>query len=794
MNPTPAEFTAVNPDDTNSALADGERASSANPAQSSSPAPSVFLMTNSFETGGSERQFVELARALHPANYRVSLGCLQPKGPLQKDIGPVHHFGLGGSLYRMKSMRTRYRLARYLRRSGIAIAHAFDYYTNLTLIPAAKLARTPVVIGSLRQLGDLLTPAQRRAQLAMFRWSDCVVCNSQAAAERLVQQGFQPDRLVVIGNGLPPSAFMEAVPALPRRPGFLRIGMIARMNARSKNHSILLQAAAWLRNRIQNFEIVLVGDGPLRSELERQANELGIGEQVRFLGDRRDVPSILASLDITVLPSASESLSNAILESMAAGVPVIANQVGGNIELLANDRGILLPPNDLDAFAAAIEKLAADTPLRESLGRNARKFAQENFTVEQIRKRHEQLYSQLLEKKGWRSNSLVTRATRTTTRVPLRVTIVAASLRYVGGQSVQADLLLRHWQNDPDVQADLIPIDPSFPPALKWVEAIPGLRTIVREPLYIRALWRGLENADVAHIFSASYWSFLVAPVPAWLVARLRKKKVLLHYHSGEARDHLQRFRTARPMLARMDLLVVPSGYLVDVFREFGLKAEVVPNILDLSQFSFRTRRPLRPHLVCTRGFHPYYRVDLVVQAFAKIQKAFPDARLDLAGGGPVEAEIRALVQDLSLSRVNFLGVVSRENIGRVYDQADIFVNASSLDNMPVSILEAFASGTPVASTAPEGMNYLVDHERTGLLSAPGDAVSLADNILRLLRDEDLSFRLAAAAYEESSRYRWTAVREQWLSAYRTLTSESKAEARQSNRSCCGVNGRSSAK
>ena len=137
-----------------------------------------------------------------------------------------------------------------------------------------------------------------------------------------------------------------------------------------------------------------------------------------------------------------------------------------------------------------------------------------------------------------------------------------------------------------------------------------------------------------------------------------------------------------------------------------------------------------------------------------------------------MEGRIRDLVQKLKLSGVRFLGVVSRDEIGRVYDEADIFVNASSLDNMPVSILEAFASGTPVVSTAPEGMRYLVDHERTGLLSPPGDAAPLAENILRLLRDEELSSRLAANAYEESSRYRWTAVRERWLAAYRTLMRE----------------------
>jgi L-malate glycosyltransferase len=358
---------------------------------------------------------------------------------------------------------------------------------------------------------------------------------------------------------------------------------------------------------------------------------------------------------------------------------------------------------------------------------------------------------------------------RTTLHAPLRVAIVAASLRYVGGQSVQADLLASYWQGDSEVHAEFVPIDPPFPRGLRWIEKIPYLRTVVRQPLYARALWHGLKRANMVHIFSASYWSFLLVSVPAWIVARLQGKKVLLHYHSGEARDHLRRFRSSRPILERMDMLVVPSGYLVDVFSEFGLKAKVVPNIFDPSQFSFKSRAPLRPHLVCTRGFGSYYRVDLVVRAFALVQKVYPEARLDLAGEGPLEEKVRELVRELGISGVRFLGVVPRADIGKAYANADIFVNASSLDNMPVSVIEAFACGTPVVSTAPEGMTYLVDQERTGLLSPVGEAESLAENILRLLRDRELSSRLASKAYEESQRYCWTAVREQWLTAYRTL-------------------------
>ena len=351
----------------------------------------------------------------------------------------------------------------------------------------------------------------------------------------------------------------------------------------------------------------------------------------------------------------------------------------------------------------------------------------------------------------------------------LKVSIVAASLRYVGGQSVQADLLVRHWHNDPAADVEFIPIDPELPSFLHWVERVPFLRTLVRQPFYLVSLWRAVGRTEIAHIFSASYWSFLIAPAPALWIARLRGKKAIIHYHSGEARDHLRRFASARAILPKADRLVVPSEYLVDVFREFGITAQAVANIVDVGQFSFRERRPVRPHLICTRGFHPYYRVDDVVRAFARVKEQFPDACLDLLGHGPSEKEIRGLVRSLSLSGVHFFGAIPRDQIGHYYDQADIFVNASWVDNMPVSIMEAFASGTPVVSTAAESIPYLVEHERTGLLSEVRNPRALAENIIRLLRDPELYASLAVAAYEKSKAFCWPAVRQQWLDIYHSI-------------------------
>lgn len=732
--------------------------------------PGVFLMIESFETGGSERQFAALAKSLNPQSIRVSLGCIRQRGAFVEGLGELPQFRLGGSLYGLQSWRTRFRLARHLRTTGIAVAQAFDFYSNLTLIPSARMAGVSVVIGSQRQLGDLLTPAQTYVQTCAFRWCDAIVCNSRAAARRLLEQGLAEDKVVVIGNGLPASAFAETPCALTRRPGLLRVGMIARMNTRAKNHGTFLRVAARLRDKFPGLEFVLVGDGPLRQELEGEAESLGVAGQVHFLGDRRDIPAILASLDVSVLPSASESLSNVILESMAAGVPVVASNVGGNPELVTQDRGILFALENVDEAVAAIEMLLQDQARRAELGSNARRFAQAHFRAEGMGEHYEELYTELLAKKRWQpdARSFVS-PPLPGNRARLRVAIVAASLRYVGGQSVQADLLLRHWKGDPEIEARLIPIDPLLPRALAWVERIPLLRTVVRQPFYLWSLWRGFRDIDIAHIFSASYWSFLIAPTPALLIARLRNKRAIIHYHSGEARDHLLRFRSAHRALRQADRLVVPSGYLMDVFREFGFQTHVVPNIVDETQFSFRERRPLRPDLICTRGFHPYYSVDVVVRAFAEMQKEFPDARLNLVGKGPSEVEIRNLVRDLRVPGVHFTGVASREQIGCFYDHADIFVNASWLDNMPVSIMEAFASGNPVVTTDPEGIRYLVEHERTGLLSPVGDTKALASNVMRLLRNPDLASRLASNAYEESQSYRWTAVRQRWLDQYRSV-------------------------
>jgi glycosyltransferase involved in cell wall biosynthesis len=169
--------------------------------------------------------------------------------------------------------------------------------------------------------------------------------------------------------------------------------MIARMNNAVKNHPAFLRAATTLAKQYPAVEFVLVGDGPFRPSLEQMAAELGIQEKVLFLGERHDIPAILASLDVSVLVSSSESLSNVILESMAASVPVVATDVGGNAELVKDGKtGLLVPFGDEKKFVDALAFLVRNPGLRAQFGLQSRQFARSRFHIDEICHQFEELY------------------------------------------------------------------------------------------------------------------------------------------------------------------------------------------------------------------------------------------------------------------------------------------------------------------------------------------------------------------------------------------------------------------
>lgn len=348
---------------------------------------------------------------------------------------------------------------------------------------------------------------------------------------------------------------------------------------------------------------------------------------------------------------------------------------------------------------------------------------------------------------------------------PPSVALIAASLEILGGHGVQG-AVLEEGLRAGGAEVVWIPINPPFPRPLRGLRRVPVLRTVVNQALYLPRL-PALGRVDVAHVFSASYWSFLLGPAPAMLVARLFRKRVVLHYHSGEAADHLARWGClVHPWLRLADAIVVPSEYLRAVFEAHGYRVRVIRNVADLTRFRYRARPAPGPRLLSMRNLEPHYRVDNTLRAFAHLKTRRPDATLVVAGSGSEEGRLRRLAAELGVDGIRFAGRVERTGVPRLYDEADIFVNSSVVDNQPVSVLEAFAAGLPVVSTGTGDIAAMLRHGELGVIVPPDDPHAMAQAIDALLDDAGRARRLAAEARREAGGYAWHQVSAAWDEVY----------------------------
>jgi glycosyltransferase involved in cell wall biosynthesis len=325
-------------------------------------------------------------------------------------------------------------------------------------------------------------------------------------------------------------------------------------------------------------------------------------------------------------------------------------------------------------------------------------------------------------------------------------------------------------QQEPSVEVSFLPINPRLPGKLRKLQSIKYVRTITTSILYWLNLLREVRKYNVIHIFSASYLSFLIAPTPAIIVSKLYGKKIVLNYHSGEAEDHLRRWRRSTiPILNLTDAIAVPSEYLVRVFAGFGLQATAIFNIVELDKFTFRERTQLRPIFLSNRNLEAHYGVDAVLRAFALVQQQVPDAVLTVVGDGSQRQALEALATELNLKQTSFTGRVEHEEIYRHYAEADVFLNASRIDNQPLSILEAFACGLPVVTTDAGGIPDIVTDGETGFVVAVDDHQALADRAMKLLADCKKATTMTRNARQECNKYTWEVVCDRWLCLYREV-------------------------
>ena len=367
-----------------------------------------------FAVGGTERQFVYAVKGLDRSRFDVRVGCLRRIGPFMKDVQalnvPISDYPTT-SMYSFRTLRRQLKFVRDIRRESIQIVHAYGFYPNLFAVLPAALGTNCVTIASVRDIGVFTDRHRMRSvtQAMACRMADCVIANSNAVRDWLSKQGLGRHDIRVVPNGIAiphrsgRSADFPIRSELKIDPKTPLIAVVGRL-ARTKGIEFFLQSAAALAPRFPSARFLIVGgacvEPEYQTELENQATALNLAGRVIFTGQRTDVPQIMREIDISVVPSLSESCSNSLLESMAHGLPVVATRVGGNPEIIDDGlNGILIPVQDSGAMTQAITALLESPELGRHLGGSAREKVIREYTIERLLRRTEDVYVSLLDRR-----------------------------------------------------------------------------------------------------------------------------------------------------------------------------------------------------------------------------------------------------------------------------------------------------------------------------------------------------------------------------------------------------------
>lgn len=376
--------------------------------------PVVLQLIDSFSQGGSERQAVQLTRLLHSSGrFDVKLACLKATGPLLSeiadlDLGVIPSFPLT-SFYDLNAMTQLRSLVSLLRKEQVQVLQTHDFYTNVFGMSAAALARVPVRIAAMRETAGMRTDTQKRVQRISYSLAHQIVGNSEAVRRTLVAEGISNDKITVVYNGLD---LARVVPKLSRdetlralklpddKPGVAQqfVTIVANMRHDVKDYPMFLRAASKVVKCVPDVRFLMAGEGELTESLMALATELGISENVVFLGRCDKVAELLNISDICVLSSKAEGFSNSILEYMAASRPVVATDVGGAREAITEGvTGFLVPSGDDQKMADRLVQLLEDPRRSREMGESGRRVIEDKFSCEAQLRNTETLYDRLLK-------------------------------------------------------------------------------------------------------------------------------------------------------------------------------------------------------------------------------------------------------------------------------------------------------------------------------------------------------------------------------------------------------------
>lgn len=354
----------------------------------------------------------------------------------------------------------------------------------------------------------------------------------------------------------------------------------------------------------------------------------------------------------------------------------------------------------------------------------------------------------------------------------LNIGLVAPLPPPYGGMANQANQLKQLLQQEPGINVSFVQTNSPYTNAV--LGEIKGLRAVVRLISYVGKIFQLAGRVDVIHVLANSGWSWQLFSAPVIWIAYFRKTSVIINYRGGEAKSYFESsIQWVKPSMTKANVIVVPSGYLKDVFSEFDFDTQIIPNIINLERFQEKPKKESKGkqlHLIITRNLEAIYGIEIAIKALAIAKKDIPFIKLSIAGSGPQKEELQEIVSNLGLDdNVTFTGKLLPEQVAELYQDADIMLNPTTVDNMPNSVLEAMASGVAIVTTNVGGVPYIVEDNKTGLLVDVNDAEAMAEKIIRLFNNSELHNKLVVNGLVEVQQYAWVHVKKQWIDLYKAV-------------------------
>lgn len=752
----------------------------------------VLFLIDELDVGGTEQQILELVKRIDRRRYEPIVCCFRP-GKVSAEIAAsgvrVIEIPKRGKV----DPRFVLTLARMMRREHIDLLQAYLFTANTWGRLAARIARVPIIVTSERNVDMWEEMYKQRLGVWLDRWTQRTIGNSEAVGDYLAGKGITRDKIRVIYNGVDTSRFDGPVDPHATREELgipahhVVIGHLARLEPQ-KDPRTFLAAAAIVAKRNPNVSFLVVGGGSLKADLEREAKTLGLTDRMIFTGPRRDVPRLLAACDMSVLSSVKEGMSNTVMESMAAGRPMVATSVGGNPELIRDgETGFLVPTRDPQAIAEGLQRIIDDPALAKSMGLQAKARMAERFSVEAMVSETERLYDELVAEAAARPARPGTRLAE-----PGTVALVASQfprnvdayfLREVAGlanRGIPFRIFSLRSYDSKVMHAAAKPLMPRTV-YMPFVASVglwrANLMALLRSPVrYLRTLGRlivGLASRPRSLVRTLA-----VFPKSVYF-AEIVKKEGIRHIHANWA---------SHPSAAALVMAELTgatwsfAGHASDIYVDGGMLREKI----HAAKFVTTCTKHNKEHLVRVGGPDvaekitvSYHGVDL--DRFRPLEeraggpfriltvgtlrecKGLPDlieaCRLlaargvafecAIVGDGEERRDLERLIQSHGLDdRIRITGFMAQEQLIPLYQQAGAVVLPALSEShfgIPNILLEALAVKTPVVCTALPSMSEFMQDGVHGIFVPEQSPSALADAIEGLARDPERGRAIGAA-------------------------------------------------